>query len=94
MAEQVKTVKTESMKKEGVNKAPAESKAERFRRLATARVTKALKMIGFVGNLGDRRNYEYTEAQSKAVIGALKRAVELCEQAYSTGGKREEVFVL
>jgi len=57
--------------------APAnETKAEKFIRLASARMEKTLSAISVIGNLASRSNYEYTEEQVKAMGSALTQAVE------------------
>ena len=52
-----------------------ESKADRFRRLANARVNRCLKDIALVGNLA-APGYESTPEQREAVLNALITAVE------------------
>jgi hypothetical protein len=53
---------------------PNETKADKFSRLASARVTKAVKAIRNIGNLATR-SYEYTPAQAQAVVKYLEDAV-------------------
>ena len=49
------------------------SKRENFVRLAESRVSKAIKSIQVIGNLANRSNYEYSEADAKAIINALQK---------------------
>lgn len=49
-----------------------EAKNDRFRRLAEKRVNDLLDKFRLVGNLSDRRNYDYTEDQAKQIIRALE----------------------
>lgn len=62
---------------------PVESKAERFRRLANRRVPAAVKHIGYVANLGNHANYEYTPEQRDKILRALRDAVDTVERAFA-----------
>lgn len=55
--------------------APTETKQQRFVRLATARVSKAVKSIYNIGNLGGA-GYESTVEQRQKITDALNTAVE------------------
>lgn len=56
--------------------APAnETKAQKFSRLATKRVTKALKAVGNIGNLSGA-GYESTAEQRAKIVTALQEAVD------------------
>jgi len=52
-----------------------ESKAEKFYRLASKRLAKALKDISLIGHLATSQ-YEHTPAQTEYIVDALTRAVE------------------
>jgi hypothetical protein len=67
---------------------PAESKADRFRRLANKRVPAAVKRIGHVANLANRNQYEYTDEQRDKILTAIKDAVARLTTAFS-GSKAE-----
>ena len=49
---------------------------EKFVELANKRVTRAIKDLRLVGNLANRRNYTYDEADAKKVIRALQREMD------------------
>lgn len=51
---------------------PAETKAQKFARLANLRVNKALDAIANIGGLASKTNYEYTPAQAGAMFAALE----------------------
>lgn len=51
------------------------AKRENFIRLAEGRVTRAIDSIRVIGNLSNRSNYEYTEADSKRIIDALQSEI-------------------
>jgi len=70
---------------------PDESKADKFIRLAKARMTKALKAIAQLENLGGS-NYEYTHDQANKIVNSLERAVAAVEaKLTATAGKKEEI---
>ena len=49
----------------------AESKRERFVRLAEARTNKILDMMKLLGNCSSKSNYEYTEEDVKKIISEI-----------------------
>lgn len=51
---------------------PAETKREKFVRLAQSRTNKALDAIAMLGGLSSPTNYEYTEEDWKAIFTALE----------------------
>uniref|UniRef100_A0A6M3LE54 Uncharacterized protein n=1 Tax=viral metagenome TaxID=1070528 RepID=A0A6M3LE54_9ZZZZ len=52
-----------------------ETKAEKFYRLASKRLAKALKDISLIGHLASSQ-YEHTPEQTEYIVNALTRAVE------------------
>lgn len=52
---------------------PDESRNERFRRLAATRGDRLIREISLLGNLANRKNYEYTTEE----VEALFRPIEL-----------------
>lgn len=74
---------------EGV--APAgETKAEKFKRLATYRTQKALKALSSLENLSNRASYEYTEEDVEKIFGALTAKIEKTRALFSKTEKKEE----
>jgi hypothetical protein len=66
-------------------------KEETFKRLANARVNKALNDLRLVGNLSNRSNYDYTSDEVEAIISALKAGVADCKKRFDlalTAGER------
>jgi len=63
-----------------------ETKAEKFERIAERRVNEALRALRLLGNLADRRNYEYTEAQVSTVLRALDREYRALRSKFSADG--------
>jgi hypothetical protein len=61
-----------------------EDSRDRFLRLANARVNKALKAIGLVGNLSNRSNYSYSQEDIARIFGALEGAVRSCKRRFDS----------
>ena len=57
-------------------KMTSRDKAAKFIELANKRVNKALKDLKLVGNLTNKKNYDYTEEQAKKIIKALQKEVD------------------
>src|SRR5437879_4921270 len=66
---------------------PAETKAEKFRRLANRRVAAAIKHIRYCRNLSAKGSYEYTPAQAADVVAYLRREVDALEQDFTAPAK-------
>lgn len=49
---------------------------ERFVSLANSRVTAAITQIRLVGNLSNRRNYEYTAEDAAKITRSLQREID------------------
>lgn len=68
----------------------------KFVKLASARVSKALKDIQLIGNLSNRSNYDYTDEDVAKIFKALSDEISACkrkfESARSKGSK--PIFVL
>lgn len=69
--------KPANLKQAEVKPAKIETKAERFRRVATSRVNKALEQIRLLGNLGVDI-YEHTDEDLEKIESALNDAVKQC----------------
>ncbi|MGO4360808.1 hypothetical protein [Terrabacter sp. RAF57] len=50
-----------------------ESKNERFRRLAVSRGDRLIREINLLGNLSNRKNYDYGEAEVDALFEPIER---------------------
>lgn len=73
---------------------PKESKADRFKRLASKRVAKALKALDGVRALASTASYEYTPEQADKIGAALSGALAGIKAAYSGERKATSVFTL
>jgi hypothetical protein len=71
-----------------------ESDRDKFTRLATARVNKAVKSIQLVGNLSNRSNYLYTEADVEKIFRVLNREIRSCRQRFEPRESSKSGFTL
>lgn len=71
---------------------PAETKAERFKRLANKRVSKAIKILRNIGNLSTKGNYEYTPEQADRIFGALAKEVNAIKDKFAGTKAAAESF--
>lgn len=62
----------------------ANDKRENFVRLAEGRTQLALDAIRKIGNLSNSRAYDYTDADVKAIIKALRDATADIERKFSS----------
>jgi hypothetical protein len=73
-----------------------EEDRSKFVKLASARVSKALKDIQLIGNLSNRSNYDYTDEDVSKIFKALSDEISSCrrkfDNARNKGGK--PTFVL
>lgn len=68
---------------------------ERFVALAEARTDKALSAIRLLGNLSNRSNYDYSEADVKRIIAALEAEVKSVKSRFADASAgRERSFRL
>ena len=64
-----------------------ESKAERFRRVAEARVNKIIKMVRLLGNCANPQTYAYDAAQLEKIFAALQDELGAAKERFSDSGK-------
>jgi hypothetical protein len=70
------------------------TKREKFVRLAEGRTQSALNAIRKIGNLSNKRAYEYDDADVKKIIRALREAVSDAERRFSPSGDQTDKFKL
>ena len=70
------------------------SKREKFVRLAEGRTQSALNSIRKIGNLSNRRAYDYDDADVKKIVRALREAIGDLERKFSTSGDQSDKFKL
>ena len=65
------------------------SKREKFVDLENKRVTSAIDKIRLIGNLSDRRFYEYSEKDSKQIIDALTKELSSVKSKFQNNAKKK-----
>ena len=72
----------------------AESKREKFVRIAEARTNKIIDMVQLLGNCSNRAAYDYTEKDIADIFGAIEREVKLAKQKFTATGDKQAKFKL
>lgn len=62
----------------------ANNKREKFINLAEKRVNSAIKNIRLIGNLSNRKNYDYTDMHAKEIINALENEIKELKRRFSS----------
>lgn len=76
---------------EAIRQKKADDKRDRFLRLASPRVTNALRRIGLVENMANKTVYTYTDDEAKRVKEALLSAVgRVCDAFDSKPAEKME----
>lgn len=67
----------------------------RFKVLAEKRTNKVIKDIKLIGNLSNKSNYSYTQADANKIYNAIKKALDTMKSRFDAGGADgEDKFVL
>lgn len=67
-----------------------ETKADRFKRLATSRVKKVLTAMDILSNCSSRTTYEYTPEQVEKLFSYLDKGIEDLRLAFGTVKAKEK----
>lgn len=67
---------------------------EKFKSLAKNRVQKALQTLRLIGNLSNKRHYDYNENDVKKIIGALEGELRRVKQKFSKPPNSDGEFTL
>lgn len=59
--------------------------SERFKHLASSRVTNLVKGFRSLAKLSNTKNYSYTDAEVSKIISTLKAELKLVEAAFANG---------
>ena len=70
-----------------------ETKRDRFVRLAEARTNKTIEMIRLIGNLANKNNYDYTDADGQKIFGAIEKELKAAKAKY-VGSNTNDTFKL
>ncbi len=66
-----------------------ESKEDKFKRLANARVNNAIKQLELIGNLSNSASYDYTDDEVRKIMGTLNQKVKEISFKFQEGLKKE-----
>lgn len=64
------------------------NKREKFVKLANSRVTATLDKMRLIGNLADKRYYEYSDKDIKKMFDALSKELNLVKSKFSNTRKK------
>jgi len=78
---------------EGAQGGAAESKSDKFKRLATMRVKNAIAKVELIANLSSS-SYEYTPEQVEKILGALQTSVDKVKAAFGKQKIEKSEFTL
>jgi predicted phosphohydrolase len=67
---------------------PRDEDRAKFVKLASARVSKALKDIQLIGNLANRSNYDYTDEDVTKIFRALNEEISACKKRFELSNKK------
>ena len=71
-----------------------ETKEEKFIRLAERRVNVVLERLGMLGQLSDRKNYSYTDAQINRIFRAVEAEVKTTKGKFREESMSRQRFTL
>lgn len=69
----------------------AESKHDKFKRLAISRGERVLKELRLLSNLSNSGNYEYTDEDVKALFSAIESEVKACKARFQPRQRRRRI---
>lgn len=67
-----------------------ETKNERFIRLAESRTNSIIQKIRLLGNLSNRRNYDYTEKEVEEIFKAIENEVRNAKKLFQIEMEKKE----
>jgi len=62
---------------------------EKFKKLASSRVSSALKAIQLIGNLSNRSNYDYLDEDVGKIFKALQDELSACRKRFELASKKQ-----
>lgn len=66
------------------------NKREKFIRLAQARVERGIKTMRLIGNLSNRSNYQYSDADVSKIMAALESEIRQLRARFKTGHTKNQ----
>lgn len=79
-----------------MDKKKEETKRDKFVRLAEARTNKTIKMIQLLGNLSDKRSYEFSDKDIATIFNAIDKELKTARQKFDSADEnsKKSVFTL
>ena len=71
-----------------------ESRDDKFKRLAERRVNVILDRLRLLGQLADKKNYNYTDAQVSRIFRAIDSELKATKSKFQDGSANRKQFVL
>ena len=71
-----------------------QKREQRFKRLAEQRVNAILDKLRLLGQLSNRSNYKYTEAEVEAIFKAIQKDVNAIRAKFREGTRSRKRFTL
>lgn len=71
-----------------------QTRDQRFKRLAEQRVNAILDKLRLLGQLSNRSNYEYTDAEIEAIFKAIQKDINATKAKFREGTKGRRRFTL
>ncbi len=72
----------------------AESKHDKFLRIAEARTNKIIDMVRLLSNCSNKATYDYDEADIKKIFSALEQELKSCKSKFQDSGDKDNKFTL
>ncbi len=69
-----------------------DERRSKFVELAEKRVTRTIKDIRLIGNLANKSNYSYSEADVRKIMAALRQEVEALGSKFKSPGRTSEIL--
>lgn len=67
------------------------SRREKFVELAEKRVTRTIKSLRLIGNLGNRSNYSFTDEDVKKIMNVLENELKNVRRRFESTEKNEDI---
>lgn len=69
-------------------------KKNRFKKVATQRTNKIIKMIELLGNCSNKRNYDYTDEEVNKIFKAIEIELRGAKEKFKNESRSKEKFSL
>ena len=73
-----------------INKDKSNEKRDAFKRLAEHRTERAIHYIDLIGNLSNRRAYEFDDSDLNTIISALRSAISQVKNRFEGSAKKKQ----